>query len=558
MPKNNQKPNSSFLAANPSTRSYVLILQIIGLAAAYFVTGKLGTYLAIPPGYATAIWPPSGIALASVLIYGYRVWPGILLGSFLVNISTALVGSSFSEILTSVIITLSIGGGASLQAVVGGYLVRRFAGFPNLLCGEKEVFLFFLFGGLLSTWISSTIAVSVLASSARIPATNFLTNWGTWWMGDTLGIFIFTPLVLVWTQKPSESWHSRRIIITLPIVLMFVLTTAAVFYESQNESKRIKFEFDQHATALNAGLKSSILTHLNVLRSVGNLYIASKTVEREEFRSFVAQPLNELHGIQALEWVPLILSPERESFESSLRSEGYRNFQITEQNPDKQLARAGNRPEYVAVSFIEPYQGNEIALGYDLYSDELRHEAIDKARDSGEITTTARITLVQENDSQYGALAFLPVYRNGIPHQTLEQRRNNILGYVVGVFRDGDIVTSALKELDRKGLSYQLIDESASAAEQLIFSSDGKQLNSSVQQKHGLFARNIAPISNFVIPVGGRSWRFEVVPTQEFFALHRSNTTWLILFSGLILTSIMGVFSLVSFGSRKPAPATGG
>jgi len=85
MPKDNRKPGSSFSAANPSVRSYAWLLQIVGVAAAYFVTGKLGTFLAIPPGYATAIWPPSGIALAGILIYGYRAWPGILLGSFLVN-----------------------------------------------------------------------------------------------------------------------------------------------------------------------------------------------------------------------------------------------------------------------------------------------------------------------------------------------------------------------------------------------------------------------------------------------------------------------------------------
>ena len=63
------------------------MLQILGLAVAYFITGKLGNYLAVPPNYATAIWPPSGIALAGILLYGYRVWPGILLGAFLVNFS---------------------------------------------------------------------------------------------------------------------------------------------------------------------------------------------------------------------------------------------------------------------------------------------------------------------------------------------------------------------------------------------------------------------------------------------------------------------------------------
>lgn len=139
----------------------------MGLAAAYFVTGKLGTFLAIPPGYATAIWPPSGIALAGILLYGYRVWPGILLGSFLINLSTSLIAGSPSEILVSVTITLAIGSGASLQAVVGAYLVRRFAGFPNSLAKEKEVFSLFFFGGILSALINSTLAVSTLVAAGN-------------------------------------------------------------------------------------------------------------------------------------------------------------------------------------------------------------------------------------------------------------------------------------------------------------------------------------------------------------------------------------------------------
>jgi len=548
MPKDNRKLGSSSSVVNPSVRSYAWVLQIAGLAAAYFITGKLGTFLAIPPGYATAIWPPSGIALAGMLIYGYRVWPGILLGSFLVDLSATLVTGSPSETLTSVITTLAIGGGASLQAVAGAYLVGRFAGFPNSLTREKEVFLLFLFGGILSTLINSTIAVSTLVAAGRVAAANFPVNWGTWWMGDALGIFIFTPLVLVWAQHPGELWRNRRMAITVPIIAMFVLTTAAVFYEAQNNSEKLKVEFDQQAAELSVALEKSILTHLNVLRSLGSFYSASTTVEREEFRTFVAHALDNFQGIQALEWNPRILSSERDAFEYSVRSEGYPNYRITERDADKQLVRAGNRPEYAPVSFVEPYKGNEAALGYDVYSDELRREAVNRARDTGEVSTTARITLVQERGNQYGVIAFMPLYRKGFPHQTLEERRNNISGYMVAVFRGDDIVTAALKDLNRERLSYRLIDEGAPAGEQLIFSSEQKQLKPLVLQKNGLFGTNFSLVSRVVMPVGGRQWRFEVAPTQDYFAYHRSDNAWLILSVGLLLTSMGSAFAMVFSG----------
>jgi len=548
MPKDNRKPGSSFSAANPSVRSYAWLLQIVGVAAAYFVTGKLGTFLAIPPGYATAIWPPSGIALAGILIYGYRAWPGILLGSFLVNFSATLINGFPSETLTSVVATLAIGGGASLQAVVGAYLVRRFAGFPNSLTREKEVFLFLLFGGLLSALVNSTIAVSTLVATGRIPAANFPANWGTWWMGDALGIFIFTPLILVWMQHPGELWRNRRMAITVPIIAMFVLTTVAVFYEAKNNNERLKFEFDQQAAELSVALEKSILTHLNVLRSLGSFYSASTTVDRDEFRTFVAHSLDNFQGIQALGWNPRIPASERDAFEHGVRSEGYRNFRITEWDVDEQLVRAGNRPEYAPVGFVEPYKGNEVALGYDVYSDESRREAADRARDTGEIATTAKVKLVQERGNQYGLIAFMPLYRKGFPHQTLEERRNNIAGYMVAVFRGGDIVTAALKDLNRERLSYRLIDEGAPAGEQLIFSSDRKQLKPLVLQENGLFGTHFSLVSRLVMPVGGRSWRFEVVPTQDYFAYHRSDNAWLILSVGLLLTSMGSAFAMVFSG----------
>ena len=548
MSKDNSKSSSSFLTVNSPVRSYAWALQIIGLAFAYAITGKLGTFLAIPPGYATAIWPPSGIALAGILIYGYRIWPGILLGAFLVNFSNALVAGSVAEIITSVIITLAMSCGASLQAVAGAYLVHRYAGFPNSLTREKEVLWFFLFGGILSTLVNSTISVSALVIAERIPVTNFPASWGTWWMGDALGVFIFTPLVLIWLRRSSEPWRSRRMAITLPIAAMFVLTTAGVFYESQNDSEQLKFEFNRHAAELKTALEKSVSAHIDALRSLNSFYLASATVGREEFRTFAAHPLTHLPGIQALEWSPLVLSSERDAFETSLKREGYPNFEITERNTDNRLVRASKRPEYVPVSFVEPYRENERALGYDLYSDDIRREAVNRARDSGEIAATARVTLVQEKGGQYGILALMPVYRNGLPQQTLEQRRSNILGYVVEVFRGEDIVAAAFEQLNTEHLRYRLIDVTASAAEQLIFSSGPKGENPITLQEKGLFGKNFSLVSRSVIPAGGRTWRFEVFPTLDYFAYHRSGNIWLILSVGLILSSMVSVFVMLSSG----------
>ena len=329
---------------------------------------------------------------------------------------------------------------------------------------------------------------------------------------------------------------------------MFALTTGAVFYQSQYDNIRLRLEFNQHAAELKGALEKSFSNYINAVRSLQSFYLASTAVDREEFRIFVAPSLDNFQGIQALEWSPIILSSEREAFEKNLKQEGYPNTQITERNAAKQILPAGNRLEYIPVSFVEPYKGNESALGYDLYSNEVRSEAINRARDTGEIAMSARIILIQEKGNQYGMLAIMPVYRKGLPHQTLAERRTNISSYVLAVFRAGDIVAAALKDLNRERLSYQLIDESAPATEQLIFSSGRKELKPLVMQEKGLFGESFSIMCSFSIPIGGRLWRFDVAPTQDYFSYYRSNTAWLILLAGLLLTGMVGVFVIVLSG----------
>src|SRR5438876_12246743 len=104
----------------PRTALLVLVIAVV-----YGVTGRLGLLLAIPPGYATAIWPPSGIALSALLLLGSRAWPGVLLGSFLANVTTTFDRASIGP---SLAVSAVIGAGASAQALLGASLVRRFLG----------------------------------------------------------------------------------------------------------------------------------------------------------------------------------------------------------------------------------------------------------------------------------------------------------------------------------------------------------------------------------------------------------------------------------------------
>ena len=187
------------------------VVPVLTLAAAYAVVAWVGLWLAIPPGYATALWPASGLALAGVLLRGARVAPGIWLGSFVVNLWTAWDATQAAALLTSVAIPTSIGVGATVQALVGAALVRRWVGFPSPLTRTRDIGTFLLLGGPLSCLVSATAGVTTLAVSGQIPWPLFVMTWWTWWVGDTLGVLIATPLVLSWLAEPRAIWRRRRL-----------------------------------------------------------------------------------------------------------------------------------------------------------------------------------------------------------------------------------------------------------------------------------------------------------------------------------------------------------
>ncbi len=166
--------------------------KIFLLALLYVFTGKVGLLLAVPPGYATFIWPPSGIALGMLILHGWRLWPGILIGSFLLNsyISGAFVFHGHME-SGKLLIALGIALGSTAQALVGRALVNRFFGLPITLTKIKDMLFLFLLSGPIACLIAATIAISTLYFSGILSTEKIISNWYTWWAGDTFGVMVF-------------------------------------------------------------------------------------------------------------------------------------------------------------------------------------------------------------------------------------------------------------------------------------------------------------------------------------------------------------------------------
>lgn len=319
------------------------------------------------------------------------------------------------------------------------------------------------------------------------------------------------------------------VIMGLGIVLSFFI---AVFLH-KFEYKNVQTEFEQKAGALAVALQKNIEKDLEMLSSINAFYASSNEVTRLEFREFIKGLLPYHSGIRAIEWIPRVSGPMRAEYERSARKEGLADFRFTEKDAQGEIISAGHRKEYFPVYFVEPLRGNEKALGFDLASDLSRFEALMKARDTGMRVATSRIRLVQETARQYGFLVFQPVYRNGVPHDTLQQRRANLLGFALGVFRTGDLVEESLSKLNRSGIGISILDKTATPENNLVYIDAG----ANKPGRNGLHFTSQFDMAD-------RQWSLEFHSTPAYISFHQTWHEVVIAVTVLIFTFFIVLYML--------------
>ena len=193
-------------------------VALLVVSGVYFVAGKLGLTLAAVHPSATAIWPGTGIALASFLVLGYRLWPGIFVSAFLVNSTTA--GSLFTA--------LGIASGNTLEALAGAFLVNRFAGGRDTLHRAPDTFRYAGMVALACT-ISATVGLASLLLTGFARWADYGPIWLTWWLGDMGGALVVAPFLLLWSRDRSVRWQRARVGEAAALLACLVILAWTVF-----------------------------------------------------------------------------------------------------------------------------------------------------------------------------------------------------------------------------------------------------------------------------------------------------------------------------------------
>ncbi len=327
-----------------------------------------------------------------------------------------------------------------------------------------------------------------------------------------------------------------------PIILIAMtgvaLSIGASIWIDNLSREAFRIEFARRALLQGAIIQEKINRNVEIVKSIGSFYAASREVERSEFRAFVARPLSQHPGIQALEWLPRVPHEKRSAYEEAARLDGLEGFRITERQKQGVMVPAEDRDEYFPVYYIQPIEGNEAAIGFDLASIAARLARLHRSRDNGKMGATERITLVQEKGGQFGFLIYSPVYRTSMPHGTIEERRVNLQGFVLGVFRIGDLFEQALVGMPEAGLDILLADEDAPPGERHLHFHPSRTRASadeatSIPSAENKFRQQVK------LRLPGRTWSVTFWPAPALLTEYESKENWFALAVGLLLTMLI-------------------
>jgi PAS domain S-box-containing protein len=511
----------------------------LALALAYYVTGRLGLLLAVPPGYATVVWPPSGLALAGILFCGYRVWPAIVVASFALNVPIAF---DAARVLNSLAIPTIIALGAAAQAIVGAWLVEATVADPRALLRGGDIVRFLVLAGPVSCLLSATVGVAVLVSKGVVASTAAWLTWSTWWVGDAIGAMLFAPLVLVWLA-PSPYATRRHLSVSLPMLTSFLLAVGVYVYAQNLERDRWERDFERRSNAALQAMRKSLDGYLEALYATQALLLANPDVGAKSFHEFAAGFLERHPGIRALAWDARVRRADRSSFETAARSEGFGDFAIRERGPNGGLVQALDREEHFVVRYVEPLEANRWVLGLDIAADPVRRQLLERARDGAEtVATTSPLALFEEaRSSGGGILVFCPIYGVWPAPVSVEERHAALRGFVFGLFELGEVLRASLRGKPPEEFELSLYQGTVPDPGRLLLRVGEVAAGQPQPAGQGL-------VRSLPVDVGGHRWTLLITGPAESDLSSHSLQVWIVPIGGLLLAALLGALLLILTG----------
>jgi PAS domain S-box-containing protein len=514
------------------------------IALLYLVGGMVGLALRLPSSPATLAWPPAGLALGAMLLFGRSAIPGITLGAAGVCALDALLTPGVMPMAPRLAQSAATVAIAVLQAWTGSTLIHRLAPAPNHLDDAKRVGILLGLGGGVAGLLGAGLETAGTAVWLDRSGADVLFDGTCRWAGQMLSVALFTPLTLAWWTRRDANWKMRRAAITLCVVTTFAGAVLLIVYTSSQEYRHYQQELDSMAASLGASIENRITLYADAVASAQSLKSADPHIDRSSFELFAAHMHQRLPSFQALNWISHVTSAERPAFERGI--DGYQPDHLGIKELDNgHWVPAGARSEYFPVEMTEPLPANRAAIGFDLGSDPIRRGAVERARDNGRMVFSPLFPLLTGGD---GILAILPVYRSAQLPATAEERRDTFVGAAVGVFRPESLVADAFRPLAATDINFWLLNTRDALAQRVLAANNNRAPDLGRLVDQGLSDRRSTLISMQSVSAGDHNWVIQITPTPDFLTRFRQNTAWFIPLAGVAFTSLASAAVLVATG----------
>ena len=509
-------------------------LTLVCIAAAYALAGFAALRLTGLPGLAAPLFPAAGIALASVLVFGWRVLPAVALGSVLANLASPLPGLGLPA---QVGLLAAVALGAVLQAAIGAMLIRRLIPGRLTLSEPRDVGLF-LGASVVSCLVNASVSTAALLQVGAIGPATALSTWTTWGIGDALGVLTAAPVVLTLIGVPRDAWATRRLSVGLTMLLAMLLLALGARQVARWSDERLRTAFDRDAAGAAQAMVTQLQEPLRALDALRGVFIASADVTREELQ-LATQDWLAGGTLQAMGWAERVPVADIASFEEAQRQSGIADFRVFDRpgRPADTLAADASRDRLV-TRYIEPLQGNAAALGVNILSVPAARAAVDAAIGSGRAAATAVFRLTQQNplDPPHGVVIYRAIYAG--PSASVAERQGNLRGVVFATLRM-DAQLAGLAGLYPPHLKICLVDTDPLAETRRLAGALGCENDTAGLRR----VRELA--------YAGRQWDIRVSADAATMPRLRDNDALLFSLVSLLSAAMLGGFLLVVTGRTR-------
>jgi PAS domain S-box-containing protein len=515
------------IAADPAPPSWAVFAITF---VAYLAMARLGLLLAIQPGNASPLFPAAGIGLAAAFVWGRWAVAAVAAASLAANLWHVSAETTLSAVVIAT--WLGTSAGAALQAAVGAWMVRRFISMPLLLSEPADLARFMLIVAPLACLVSATIAVLALWGSGTIAAAAAPATWGAWWVGDTLGVLIGTPIVWSFIARPREAWSPRRSAVALPLALATLVMALGILESMRGEAERSHRAFQRDAENAISMLSAQLQEPLRALEAMRGLTDAAPNLDQETFGRAALPWTLAAPAMAALGLSDRVERADVAAYEALQRAAGAAGYRVVERWPDNR-APAADDP-LLLIRYIEPLAANAAALGVNSRSVPRARAAIDQSAQTGRPVATAAFELSQGGR---GAVIYQALYR-GDP-QTTEQRVRAARGAVFAALRPEHMLIAMRARLPAT-LALCLIDTDAEPVARVLAGPDGcDRIDAPATRAH-----------TAALPFASRQWALRVTADADASTIGMRRT-WPLALVSLASAAMLGALLLTITGRAR-------